>query len=411
MPWLIHTTRWKVDLAGEKVLLSLHVRGHSFQVDRKASSVHVIVALPTHRPAVLDSCVLHLYPPLQSLTSPLQSSISASDLAQEIDVFREFLQASIGSSTCPPASVPVGMASSLFVRAPGQCCSWHVCSRSISSPTRGCCSCTSLLSVPTVSFSSWDLSHERANMQSFCPSHKNKTDKQTTTTTKNTSLFYSTAPLSPHLAHSFTLKFLKQKQTKKLSSLTSSVSPLVQQDSGSFCNNLQWYNNKHSFFFPVLVHVGWQALLGGSPPGGDPGNQSALPLWHLPAPHVASMVTTTWGAWAGPHRAFYGQAYLGLAHVILLTFLSLKSKSQGPNTTTGEAEKYSIPGHPGKGNGIHFYSAKSLRFGRFLLQSLILFILTNTEIGISFCHGIDLVGVLEMRKVDITHRRIRDLCT
>lgn len=44
-----------------------------------------------------------------------------------------------------------------------------------------------------------------------------------------------------------------------------------------------------------------------------------------------------------------------------------------------------IPVYLGKGNGINFYSAKSLRFERFLLQTLVLCMLTNAEITISFC--------------------------
>lgn len=212
-------------LGWRKMLLSLHVRDHSFQVDRKASSEYVTVALPTYWPAVLDSYVLHLYSLLKSLTPPLQSSISASDLAQEIEIFRDFLQAYIGSSTYPPASVPVDMASSLFVRAPSQCRSWHVCPRSISSPTRGCCSCTSLLSVLTISFSLWGLSHECANIQSFFPSHKNKTDKQTATTKNLSFLLYRPSITS---SISFLYTEILQAKTKKISSLTSSVSPLVQ---------------------------------------------------------------------------------------------------------------------------------------------------------------------------------------
>lgn len=408
MPWFIHTTRWKVDLAGEKCCshFTFVIIPFKWTVKHPASTLQLPCPRTDLQSLTAMSFTCTLSSNLWHLLCNPQSQLVI--LLRKLKFSETFCKLTL---VPPPTLLPLCLWTwlplSLSVRLANVVPDMCVPDPSPLPPEDAAPARLCSLSSPSVFL----CEVFPTSMQTYShSSHHTKTKQINKQQQQKTSLFYSTAPLSPHLSHSFTLKFFKQKQRKYPHSLPPFL-PLYKQDSGSFCNNLQWYNNKHSFFFPILVHVGWQALLGGSPPGDDPGNQSALPLWHLPPPHVASMVTTTWRAWAGLHRAFYGQTYLGLAHIILLTFLSLKSRSQGPNTTTGEAEKYSIPGHSGKGNGIHFYSAESLRFGRFLLPSLVLFILTNTEIGISFCHGIGWVGVLEMRKVDITHWRIRDLCT
>lgn len=67
------------------------------------------------------------------------------------------------------------------------------------------------------------------------------------------------------------------------------------------------------------------------------------------------------------HRGILGQDCSELAHILLFTFLSLKTGSQGPNIILREAEK--CPSVPRKRIWINLFSAKSLRLGRFFVTA------------------------------------------